>query len=192
MGACGSAHYWGRQAQTHGHRVVLLPPHVVRPYVLGNKTDRTDAKGLLEAARTDAARPVPVKTETQADRRSKRPAARTEPAEQEWMALSGGGKKRAGGWWWRRDDSKGGSGSTRTVGAVLMNGGSEARPGPGRGRWADEGKRAGARGSAFRRGAQGDLADRGGDREGPGAAAGSPSPRRSSKAWRRWPAVRTG
>src|SRR5262249_24327254 len=43
----------------------LLPPHVVRPYVLGNKTDRTDAKGLLEAARNDAARPVPVKTETQ-------------------------------------------------------------------------------------------------------------------------------
>ena len=65
MEACGSAHYWGRQAQTHGHRVVLLPPHVVRPYVLGNKTDRTDAKGLLEAARNDAARPVPVKTETQ-------------------------------------------------------------------------------------------------------------------------------
>src|SRR5262245_10379715 len=65
MEACGSAHYWGRQAQTHGHRVVLLPPHAVRPYVLGNKTDRTDAKGLLEAARNDAARPVPVKTDTQ-------------------------------------------------------------------------------------------------------------------------------
>ena len=65
MEACGSAHYWGRQAQRHGHRVVLLPPHVVRPYVVGNKTDRPDAKGLLEAARNDAARPVPVKTETQ-------------------------------------------------------------------------------------------------------------------------------
>ena len=56
----------GRQAQRHGHRVVLLPPpHVVRPYVVGNKTDRTDAKGLREAARNDAARPVPVKTELQ-------------------------------------------------------------------------------------------------------------------------------
>jgi transposase len=65
MEACGSAHYWGRQAQRHGHRVVLLPPHVVRPYVAGNKTDRTDAKALLEAARNDAARPVPVKTEMQ-------------------------------------------------------------------------------------------------------------------------------
>jgi transposase len=65
MEACGSAHYWGRQAQARGHRVVLLPPHVVRPYVLRNKTDRTDAKGLLEAARNDEARAVPVKSETQ-------------------------------------------------------------------------------------------------------------------------------
>jgi transposase len=37
----------------------------VRPYVLRNKTDRTDAKGLLEAAWNDEARPVPVKSETQ-------------------------------------------------------------------------------------------------------------------------------
>jgi transposase len=65
MEACGSAHYWGRQAEAHGHRVLLLPPHVVRPYVVRNTTDRTDAKGLLEAARNDEARPVPVKSETQ-------------------------------------------------------------------------------------------------------------------------------
>lgn len=65
MEACGSAHDWGRQAQAHGHRVVLLPPHVVRPYVVRNKTDRTDAKGLLEAARNDEACPVPVKSESQ-------------------------------------------------------------------------------------------------------------------------------
>jgi transposase len=65
MEACGSAHYWGRQAQAHGHRVVLLPPHTVRPYVLRNKTDRSDAKGLLEAVRNDEVRPVPVKSETQ-------------------------------------------------------------------------------------------------------------------------------
>jgi len=65
MEACGSAHYWGREAQTRGHRVVLLPPHAVRPYVVRNKTDRTDAKGLLEAARNDEVRPVPVKSETQ-------------------------------------------------------------------------------------------------------------------------------
>src|SRR2546425_4668722 len=65
MEACGSAHHWARQAQAHGHRAVLVPPHVVRPYVLRNKTDRTDAKGLLEAFRNDDLRPVPVKSETQ-------------------------------------------------------------------------------------------------------------------------------
>lgn len=45
MEACGSAHYWGRELQGRGHQVVLLPPHHVRPYVRGNKTDRTDTKG---------------------------------------------------------------------------------------------------------------------------------------------------
>jgi transposase len=34
----------------------------VRPYVLRNKTDGADAKGLLEALRNDDVRPVPVKT----------------------------------------------------------------------------------------------------------------------------------
>src|SRR5262245_45205810 len=49
MEACGMAHFWGRQAIAHGHRVVLLPPHAVRPYVPRNKTDRADAAALLEA-----------------------------------------------------------------------------------------------------------------------------------------------
>ena len=62
MEACGSAHHWGRKLQALGHRVVLLPPHHVRPYIRGNKTDRTDAKGLLEASRNEDIRPVPVKT----------------------------------------------------------------------------------------------------------------------------------
>jgi transposase len=65
MEACGSAHYWGRELQKRGHRVVLLPPHQVRPYVRGNKTDRTDAKGILEAYRNAALRPVPVKSVAQ-------------------------------------------------------------------------------------------------------------------------------
>lgn len=65
MEACGSAHYWGRELQKRGHRVVLLPPHQVRPYVRGNKTDRTDAKGILEAYRNAALRPVPVKSVSQ-------------------------------------------------------------------------------------------------------------------------------
>jgi transposase len=59
--ACGSAHYWARQLQPLGHTVRLLAPHDVRPYVRRNKTDRTDAKGLLEAHRNEEIHPVPVK-----------------------------------------------------------------------------------------------------------------------------------
>jgi transposase len=62
MEACGTAHFWGREAGSRGHRVVLIPPHAVRPYVLRNKTDGADAKGLLEALRNDDVRPVPVKS----------------------------------------------------------------------------------------------------------------------------------
>jgi transposase len=62
MEACGSAHYWARQIQEHGHEVRLLPPLAVRPYVGRNKTDRSDVKGLLEADRNTAIRPVPVKS----------------------------------------------------------------------------------------------------------------------------------
>lgn len=62
MEACGMAHGWGRAAQARGHTVRLLPPRDVRPYVRGNKTDRSDAKALLEAYRNEAIRPVPVKS----------------------------------------------------------------------------------------------------------------------------------
>ena len=62
MEACGSSHYWARRIEQLGHRVVLLPPHQVRPYVRRNKTDRTDAKGILEASRNEDIRPVPIKT----------------------------------------------------------------------------------------------------------------------------------
>ena len=63
--ACGSAHYWGRHIEALGHRVVLLPAHAVRPYVARNKTDRADAKALLEAARNTEIRTVPLKSVSQ-------------------------------------------------------------------------------------------------------------------------------
>jgi transposase len=65
MEACGSAHHWAREFQRLGHQVVLLPPHLVRPYVRRNKTDRADAKGLLEAYRNRDIKPVPIKTHEQ-------------------------------------------------------------------------------------------------------------------------------
>ena len=61
MEACGTAHYWGRVAQQHGHTVSLVPPAYVRPYVRRNKTDRADAEAILEAVRSGQIPPVPVK-----------------------------------------------------------------------------------------------------------------------------------
>jgi transposase len=61
MEACGTAHYWGRVAQQHGHTVSLVPPAYVRPYVRRNKTDRADAEAILEAVRSGQIPTVPVK-----------------------------------------------------------------------------------------------------------------------------------
>jgi transposase len=65
MEACGSSHYWGRQLEKVGHKVILIPPQYVRPYVPRNKTDRADVKGLLEAYRNSEIHPVPIKTVAQ-------------------------------------------------------------------------------------------------------------------------------
>ncbi len=65
MEACGTAHYWGRRSQAHGHHVQLLPVQYVKPYVRRNKTDRMDTEALLEAARCAGIQPVPVKTPEQ-------------------------------------------------------------------------------------------------------------------------------
>jgi transposase len=63
--ACGTAHHWARKIRQRAHAVVLLSPHLVRPYVRRNKTDRTDAVALVEAYRHGQIRPVPVKTPEQ-------------------------------------------------------------------------------------------------------------------------------
>lgn len=63
--ACGTAHHWARKIRQLGHAVVLLSPHLVRPYVRRNKTDRRDAVALVEAYRHGQIRPVPIKTPEQ-------------------------------------------------------------------------------------------------------------------------------
>lgn len=66
MEACGSAHHWARVARAAGHRVSLLPPQRVRPYVNHHrKTDRTDAAALLEAIRNPDIHPVAPKSVAQ-------------------------------------------------------------------------------------------------------------------------------
>ena len=62
MEACGSAHFWARKIERLDHRVVLLPPHHVKPYVRGNKTDRSDACGILDAGGNEDLNPVPIKS----------------------------------------------------------------------------------------------------------------------------------
>lgn len=62
MEACGSSHYWARRLERLGHRAVLLPAQHCKPFVRGNKTDRSDVAGLLIAYQVADLRPVPTKT----------------------------------------------------------------------------------------------------------------------------------
>ena len=48
--ACGSSHHWGRVAQALGHKVRLIPPQYVKPFVKRGKNDRNDAEAIGEAA----------------------------------------------------------------------------------------------------------------------------------------------
>jgi len=65
MEACGSAHYWARQIGALGHRVRLLPPAHVKPYVKrGRKNDAADAAAICEAVSRPHMQFVPVKSET--------------------------------------------------------------------------------------------------------------------------------
>lgn len=51
MEACSGSNYWGRTLQNVGHKVILIPPQHVKPFVKGNKNDRNDAFAISEAAR---------------------------------------------------------------------------------------------------------------------------------------------
>jgi len=59
--ACGAAHHWGRRLIALGHRVKLIPPQYVKPFVKRGKNDRIDAAAIAEAAARPTMRFVPVK-----------------------------------------------------------------------------------------------------------------------------------
>jgi transposase len=62
MEACGGSHYWGRTLQAMGHRVQLIPPQYVKPFVKRGKNDRNDAEAISEAAARPGMQSVPVKS----------------------------------------------------------------------------------------------------------------------------------
>jgi transposase len=66
--ACGGSHHWGRLLSRAGHRVRLIPPQYVKPFVKRAKNDRNDAEAINEAASRPSMRSVVVKTvDQQAD-----------------------------------------------------------------------------------------------------------------------------
>ena len=60
--ACCGSHHWARALRCLGHRVKLIPPQYVKPFVKRAKNDRKDAEAISEAAARPNMRSVPVKT----------------------------------------------------------------------------------------------------------------------------------
>jgi transposase len=83
MEACGTAYHWARVFQRFGHRVRLISPQYVKPFVRTNKNDRNDAHAIVVAASRPGMPSVPVKNVEQQDIqmlhrvRSRRVAERT-------------------------------------------------------------------------------------------------------------------
>lgn len=65
MEACGGSHYWAREFTAFGHKVRLIAPQFVTPYVKGNKNDNQDAEAICEAVTRPTMRFVSVKNQTQ-------------------------------------------------------------------------------------------------------------------------------
>ncbi len=65
MEACATAHHWGRELEALGHRVRLMPPRYVKPYVKRNKNDAADAEAICEAVTRPTMRFVAIKSAEQ-------------------------------------------------------------------------------------------------------------------------------
>ena len=60
--ACATAHHWARTFQTMGHKVRLMPPAYVKPYVKTQKNDEADAEAICEALTRPNMRFADIKT----------------------------------------------------------------------------------------------------------------------------------
>ena len=67
MEACCGAHHMGRTLADMGHRIRLMSPEYVSPYVKAQKNDDRDAEAIAEAATRPTMRFVELKSEEQLD-----------------------------------------------------------------------------------------------------------------------------
>ena len=63
--ACATSHHWSRELRSLGHRVRLMPPAYVKPYVKRQKNDAADAEAICEAVTRANMRFVETKTPEQ-------------------------------------------------------------------------------------------------------------------------------
>ena len=67
MEACGGANYWARTFTQFGHKVKLISPQFVKPFVKTNKNDANDAQAIVDAASRPTMHFVPIKQVEQQD-----------------------------------------------------------------------------------------------------------------------------
>ena len=60
--ACGTSHHWARELSQLGHKVRLIPPMYVKPYVKRGKSDAIDAEAICEAVTRPTMRFVEIKS----------------------------------------------------------------------------------------------------------------------------------
>jgi transposase len=65
--ACGGAHYWARLMGAAGHKVKMMSPQFVKPFVKTNKNDAHDAQAIAEASLRESIPSVPIKDVWQQD-----------------------------------------------------------------------------------------------------------------------------
>lgn len=65
--ACGGSNYWGRLFKQMGHQVKIMSPQFVKPYVMSNKNDQNDARGIAEAVTRPHMKFVSIKNIEQQD-----------------------------------------------------------------------------------------------------------------------------
>jgi transposase len=63
--ACGGSHHWARALTALGHRVRLIAPQYVKPFVKRSKNDDKDAEAMIVAAAQPSIGSVPVKSAEQ-------------------------------------------------------------------------------------------------------------------------------